>query len=250
MGRQENISIHALRGEGDTTATICCCPRRYFNPRPPWGGRRPRGYDVGYRAEFQSTPSVGRATLGGQSSKGFRFDFNPRPPWGGRPTRSTASRRSCSYFNPRPPWGGRPPKRAFLILLNNFNPRPPWGGRLCLMIFARSPINFNPRPPWGGRLHRPMIFLIFILFQSTPSVGRATIAHFVFSSSSSHFNPRPPWGGRPRPLRRFFRHGSISIHALRGEGDALWLCPTSCQDISIHALRGEGDEKGNSQNRR
>ena len=33
------ISIHALRGEGDYPQKLSACPREYFNPRPPWGGR-------------------------------------------------------------------------------------------------------------------------------------------------------------------------------------------------------------------
>ena len=36
--------------------------------------------------------------------------------------------------------------------------------------------------------------------------------------------------------------GVISIHALRGEGDFVWLLERSIvKRISIHALRGEGD---------
>ena len=55
------ISIHALRGEGDSSLSGCDNQSLYFNPRPPWGGRR--GYDV----------------------PGFEVkNFNPRPPWGGR----------------------------------------------------------------------------------------------------------------------------------------------------------------------
>ena len=35
---------------------------------------------------------------------------------------------------------------------------------------------------------------------------------------------------------------TISIHALRGEGDKNVPCKTSLSTISIHALRGEGDK--------
>ena len=38
LGRQ--ISIHALRGEGDNSGSYACGGDKYFNPRPPWGGRR------------------------------------------------------------------------------------------------------------------------------------------------------------------------------------------------------------------
>ena len=33
------ISIHALRGEGDCDSNIQMLGYKYFNPRPPWGGR-------------------------------------------------------------------------------------------------------------------------------------------------------------------------------------------------------------------
>ena len=55
-------------------------------------------------------------------------------------------------------------------------------------------------------------------FQSTPSVGRATITVI--------------------PI--FIRH-RISIHALRGEGDHESFYQHRHIAISIHALRGEGD---------
>ena len=110
-----------------------------------------------------------------------------------------------------------------------------------------------------------LIFLICLVFLSTPSARRAT--NFVVDAGKqvSYFYPRPPRGGRrgllclpPPPLR-------ISIHALREEGDAprrrswtqsdnfyprpprggrLWLrpCATISSAISIHALREEGDQ--------
>ena len=56
------------------------------------------------------------------------------------------------------------------------------------------------------------------LFQSTPSVGRAT-------------------GGNMRGQKML----NISIHALRGEGDNFADVIKQTVNISIHALRGEGD---------
>ena len=38
-------------------------PKRYFNPRPPWGGRLSGQTVIFFIREFQSTPSVGRATF-------------------------------------------------------------------------------------------------------------------------------------------------------------------------------------------
>ena len=59
----DNISIHALRGEGDNERSACQNQvQNHFNPRPPWGGRP--GFHAGQKGRLQ--------------------DFNPRPPWGGR----------------------------------------------------------------------------------------------------------------------------------------------------------------------
>ena len=89
------------------------------------------------------------------------------------------------------------------------------------MRFLRSSQrhNFYPRPPRGGRhlifqRHRQLI-----LFLSTPSARRATIA--------------PP--EQINPIR-------ISIHALREEGDPRQIFHRAVGElISIHALREEGD---------
>ena len=81
-----------------------------------------------------------------------------------------------------------------------------------------------------------------------------------------YFYPRPPRGGRPCSSRKILSDGTISIHALREEGDLHDLMPehfimqflstpsarraTNLHapvavrvQISIHALREEGDSK-------
>ena len=106
-------------------------------------------------------------------------------------------------------------------------------------------------------------FVTSFLFLSTPSARRATLAGTSTGSTPTDFYPRPPRGGRRRStgastmtrrflstpsarratrrLRRPPGFVSISIHALREEGDA--LIPDDGLDvpISIHALREEGD---------
>ena len=101
---------------------------------------------------------------------------------------------------------------------DNFNPRPPWGGRLHRNHRAYALYYFNPRPPWGGRLLITPFRYDFAVFQSTPSVGRATAFYSPYQPRrrisihalrgegdiivvvgvppASYFNPRPPWGGR------------------------------------------------------
>ena len=77
LGQQ--ISIHALREEGDTATTRTIIATSYFNPRPPRGGR-PVCPVVSCRSIlFQSTPSARRATSIGASSsdKAARFQSTP-----------------------------------------------------------------------------------------------------------------------------------------------------------------------------
>ena len=110
------------------------------------------------------------------------------------------------------------------------------------------------------------------LFQSTPSVGRATVIACLKSLvekisihalrgegderlrgracvNLSNFNPRPPWGGRRRLPASDLRQGKISIHALRGEGDSDIQTTRRQSHISIHALRGEGDYRPDEKDR-
>ena len=117
------ISIHALRMEGDTESYTllqvylifqstpsawratnkvkpCTNLAKYFNPRPPHGGR----------------PEV--------IICGFHHDnFNPRPPHGGRP--APASGPWCRLdFNPRPPHGGRQLLTATGVVIKTFQSTP------------------------------------------------------------------------------------------------------------------------------
>ena len=125
-----------------------------------------------------------------------------------------------------------------------FYPRPPRGGRRGDPSPHRQGAeHFYPRPPRGGRP------------SSTPPPTRR-----------AYFYPRPPRGGRRPKMDLMAVHFSISIHALREEGDLRsWLpapgeirflstpsarratmqmyAAAGSLSISIHALREEGDSK-------
>ena len=60
--RQRRISIHALREEGDITATSATDCGLNFYPRPPRGGRPPSSSPMLATFQFLSTPSARRAT--------------------------------------------------------------------------------------------------------------------------------------------------------------------------------------------
>ena len=97
----------------------------------------------------------------------------------------------------------------------------PSGWRATVVLVALFPrcFNFYPRPPGGGR-------------------------PFCISKDICVYNfyPRPPGGGRlshsmfPRTAE------TISIHALRVEGDKIAPFVKHLHYISIHALRVEGDD--------
>ena len=156
----------------------------------------------------------------------------------------------------------------------------------CITSCAGCWGNFYPRPPRGGRPDTTDKSKQRMEFLSTPSARRATAAYLLRLAESRYFYPRPPRGGRPpagvlaRWSIRFLSTPSarratpvipgsppglsISIHALREEGDAAIAArrPLSNdfyprpprggrrggrrgnplpESISIHALREEGD---------
>ena len=190
------ISIHALRVEGDCRTEAEWWRRSYFYPRPPGGGRRKK-----------------------RSSFLFALDFYPRPPGGGR-QRIYKSFTATTNFYPRPPGGGRHRSTAVVracrcisihalrvegdvitasafafVAISIHALRVEGDLETCRSTFKIS--NFYPRPPGGGR---PVVHVTYLLrnrgFLSTPSGWRATLF-----------------------LRYRIRSFSISIHALRVEGD-------------------------------
>ena len=79
------ISIHALREEGDQTPHSTTSAGSYFYPRPPRGGRHLITYAGKSLGEFLSTPSARRATSTVARMLAIGGNFYPRPPRGGRP---------------------------------------------------------------------------------------------------------------------------------------------------------------------
>ena len=177
LGYSVEISIHALREEGDPGAV----QGRDLRPDISIHALREEGdlrmlLNSALISLFLSTPSARRATSSCQTDFCGSTDFYPRPPRGGRPT----TRRR---------WGARN---------GNFYPRPPRGGRPSSGILP-TPLDshFYPRPPRGGRprrLCRPRRKREFL---STPSARRATCSGQACASHRKYFYPRPPRGGRP-----------------------------------------------------
>ena len=135
---------------------------------------------------------------------------------------SVSSSGSIFYFYPRPPRGGRPElitkqedtdAISIHALREEGDPR--------ILPRSQTVKYFYPRPPRGGRR-----------------------GCRCWSRRRKNFYPRPPRGGR-RPVGDALPVvPSISIHALREEGDTAEAeAGEQGHYISIHALREEGDQR-------
>ena len=102
----------------------------------------------------------------------------------------------------------------------DFNPRLPWGGRRVLAFSLFDAVIFQSKPSVGRATCAAVFRRRRFAFQSKPSVGRATAAHKARHRAFFYFNPRPPWGGRLKISKPLIYNSFISIHALRGEGDS------------------------------
>ena len=192
------------------------------------------------------------------------LNFYPRPPGGGRRTTLNSDTAAQRFLSTPSGWRatevvslrctvvcisihalrveGDPKSRVVDTGWTDFYPRPPGGGRLKREPLTNAVTDFYPRPPGGGR---PALLMLI-------------------ATNAPDFYPRPPGGGRPLDSIRHLLTLSISIHALRVEGDVLPCGGISAgrdfyprppgggrrlfcfvrslvRVISIHALRVEGD---------
>ena len=213
------ISIHALREEGDAPSGRNTPDTPNFYPRPPRGGRL-------------------EGAVHGIKTK----DFYPRPPRGGRRVSGLVGA-SPTYFYPRPPRGGRQLARRLQGVQQGFLSTPSARRATGDVDRVEATIDisihalrkegddlpcsryleiqdFYPRPPRGGRLQLPHGCQPGLEFLSTPSARRATRSLIQRSMSFKNFYPRPPRGGRHDTIGGQNVYTIISIHALREEGDA------------------------------
>ena len=102
------ISIHALREEGDATLQTGRARHTNFYPRPPRGGRRERVSTSAWAEQFLSTPSARRATW---PPLPYEYHYILISIHALREEGDWATTKNCNcpgYFYPRPPRGGRP----------------------------------------------------------------------------------------------------------------------------------------------
>ena len=103
---QQRISIHSLRMEGDFVLFEVHHITCYFNPLPPYGGRRLIRYPFSRIHAFQSTPSVWRETRSRLSAISQPIFQSTPSVWRETVQKCLSCFQSC-HFNPLPPYGGR-----------------------------------------------------------------------------------------------------------------------------------------------
>ena len=148
----------------------------------------------------------------------WHWRFNPRPPCGERRAyqslsgngirfQSTPSlRRATSVDLYRPEWYDV----SIHALLAESDP--------FIRLFPGPMSSFNPRPPCGERLNTPSSNQRKIVFQSTPSLRRATgfaFLHARYGPFQSTPSLRRATGVKPLVCRI----RQVSIHALLAESD-------------------------------
>ena len=214
-----NISIHALREEGDRSELLYPTASRDFYPRPPRGGRPSAPLTSLRTSEFLSTPSARRATKAQDLKRAIELisihalreegDIDPTDVcvdlirFLSTPSARRATSKDILMGLPLKEFLSTPSARRATLTSKETR----YGQR-----------NFYPRPPRGGRRINSAKINASSVFLSTPSARRAT----SFPAST-------------------MRSCHISIHALREEGDVAIEPKDSGRAISIHALREEGD---------
>ena len=190
------ISIHALREEGDSCLFIAWIVSSDFYPRPPRGGRR-----SACRRKLRCCPiSIHALREEGDCrharDHAVQLNFYPRPPRGGRQY-LYRSYHTLGGFLSTPS-----ARRATPTATTSLNSRK----------------NFYPRPPRGGRPVVVLQHVGFHQFLSTPSARRATLKTTITTNVGGisihalreegdrraflqgrlpvYFYPRPPRGGR------------------------------------------------------
>ena len=147
-----NISIHALREEGDGKGRFTYTAYEVFLSTP--SARRATCAARFCRAgrKFLSTPSARRATCTASPGVANVPNFYPRPPRGGRPRQQNRGERTGIFLSTPSARRATLSSSVSLCRASNFYPRPPRGGRPSS---TSNPLfhtqYFYPRPPRGGR---------------------------------------------------------------------------------------------------
>ena len=146
------------------------------------------------------------------------------------------------YFYPRPPGGGRPFQLSTGLPQKHFYPRPPGGGRRAPFFALCSICRFLSTPSGWRATRTHKITEHHTVFLSTPSGWRATHSIYQDMLKLRYFYPRPPGGGRPFCISKDICVYNFYPRPPGGGRLSHSMFPRTAETISIHALRVEGDK--------
>ena len=184
-------------------------------------------------------------------SAGRPDNFYPRPPRGGRPKEQVIGDVSFEFLS-TPSARRATPYRPSERGSNEFLSTP--SARRATPRLRQQPlhllISIHALREEGDSAS-VVAALDTLEFLSTPSARRATTARAPTLPPTPNFYPRPPRGGRHLLRLSFADCGTISIHALREEGDLpvgalsrahsqFLSTPSARRATRLHSLRAEG----------
>ena len=222
-----DISIHALRAEGDVPATmVICCVKAFlstpsvrratlswvpvflpilnFYPRPPCGGRQPPGWHssswiiISIHALRAEGDIVAAAAVPGH---GY---FYPRPPCGGRPQLSYSSLKAPAFLSTPSVRRATRSRSTLQRVWRYFYPRPPCGGRLGREghFYSRQNISIHALRAEGDASAALAMAYAWNFYPRPPCGGRRSAAWWT-QFPAWHFYPRPPCGGRRQKFTKY-----------------------------------------------
>ena len=180
-GRCE-ISIHALREEGDEKRAARKKSSTYFYPRPPRGGRLGGQSAPIMQGLFLSTPSARRATSGNIFIIIVLEHFYPRPPRGGRRLSPWVKLDCCKFLSTPSARRATARQRAGgILLIISIHALREEGDLRSSHGFPRSPGISIHALREEGDVPREFIPSSLGRFLSTPSARRATCRVTAFA---------------------------------------------------------------------
>ena len=214
------ISIHALREEGDSPATMRTAPRWISIHALREEGDHCFQYSAPLAATFLSTPSARRATqpLANWILRAL-ISIHALREEGDAKTSRLRRALTISIHALREEGDIRSLSRLSQLMAISIHALREEGDPLVVGMAGRTHGYFYPRPPRGGRR----------LVYGRQRRGKLISIHALREEGDIG-------GNFPRKSPQ-----KISIHALREEGDAKQKQLDALQRISIHALREEGD---------
>ena len=227
----------------------------HFNPRPPWGGRHIGAWISMIRQKFQSTPSVGRATqcvlnssvdktisIHALRGEGDYIKARARKPGQGFQSTPSVGRATPAHagmmsaiapFQSTPSVGRATSPNPYMSPAWTFQSTPSVGRATVKAIadFYGIPISIHALRGEGDSDTDSDSFPL-TLFQSTPSVGRATTEMLEPFTIEAIFQSTPSVGRATMTAWKSWTATTISIHALRGEGDSKNI--QICNIVFVH----------------